>query len=121
MKKFDELKKEYDAAHKNDKSVSCFLPVHLTTGKIETSLKKKNGDNNEQYYKWQFLNCFIGAGLCAKDYVGTEVQFPKGNKSSAMIKLDGAIFDDKTSAHPPDQSQESFQVPSSRSLQLIFL
>ena len=95
MKRFDELKKEYDAAHKNDISVNCFLPVHLTTGKIETSLKKKNGDNNEQYYKWQFLNCYIGAGLCTKDYIGTEVQFPKGNKSSAMIKLDGAIFDDK--------------------------
>ena len=41
MKQFDELKKEYDAAHKNDISVNCFLPVHLTTGKIESSLKKK--------------------------------------------------------------------------------
>lgn len=95
MKRFDELKKVYDVAHKNDKSVKCFLPVHLTKGKEETSLWKKNGDHNEQYYKWQFLNCFVGAGLCAKDYIGTEVQFPKGNKSSAMIKLDGAIFDDK--------------------------
>lgn len=75
--------------------MKCFLPVHLTKGKEETSLWKKNGDHNEQYYKWQFLNCFVGAGLCAKDYIGTEVQFPKGNKSSAMIKLDGAIFDDK--------------------------
>lgn len=95
MKRFDELKKVYDVAHKNGKSVKCFLPVHLTKGKEETSLWKKNGDHNEQYYKWQFLNCFVGAGLCAKDYIGTEVQFPKGNKSSAMIKLDGAIFDDK--------------------------
>ena len=95
MKRFDELKKVYDVAHKNDKSVKCFLPVHLTKGKEETSLWKKNGDHNEQYYKWQFLNCFVGAGLCARDYIGTEVQFPKGNKSSAMIKLDGAIFDDK--------------------------
>lgn len=95
MKRFDELKKVYDVVHKNDKSVKCFLPVHLTKGKEETSLWKKNGDHNEQYYKWQFLNCFVGAGLCAKDYIGTEVQFPKGNKSSAMIKLDGAIFDDK--------------------------
>lgn len=95
MKRFDELKKEYDDVHKNDKSVKCFLPVHLTKGKEETSLWKKNGDHNEQYYKWQFLNCFVGAGLCAKDYIGTEVQFPKGNKSSAMIKLDGAIFDNK--------------------------
>ena len=95
MKRFDELKKEYDITHKNDTSVDCFLPVHLTTQKIETFLKKKNGDCNEQYYKWQFLYCFVTSGLCAKDFIGTEVQFPKGNKSSAMIKLDGAIFDDK--------------------------
>lgn len=29
-----------------------------------------------------------------KDYIGTEINFPKGNKSSAAIKLDGAIFSD---------------------------
>ena len=33
--------------------------------------------------------------MCSKDYIGVEVQFPKGNKSSAPIKLDGAIFDNK--------------------------
>lgn len=96
MKKFDQLKLYYDKVHKNDKSVECFLPVHLTLNKVESNLFKKNGSFNEQYYKWQFLNCFIEAGLCSKDYIGTEVNFPKGNKGSAMIKLDGAIFDDKT-------------------------
>ena len=95
MKKFDELKAEYNKLHNKDKSVDCFLPVHLTIGKVETNLFKKNGTHNEQYYKWQFLNCFVEAGLCSKDYIGTEVNFPKGNKGSAMIKLDGAIFDDK--------------------------
>ena len=95
MKKFEELKKEYDALHNQDKSVNCFLPVHLTIGKVETSLFKKNGDHNEQYYKWQFLSCFVGSGLCANDYIGTEVQFTKGNKDGKPIKLDGAIFDDK--------------------------
>lgn len=96
MKKFNQLKLYYDKVHKNDKSVECFLPVHLTLNKVESNLFKKNGSFNEQYYKWQFLNCFIEAGLCSKDYIGTEVNFPKGNKGSAMIKLDGAIFDDKT-------------------------
>lgn len=96
MKKFDQLKLYYDKVHKNDKSVECFLPVHLTLNKVESNLFKKNGSFNEQYYKWQFLNCFIEAGLCSKDYIGTEVNFPKGNKGSATIKLDGAIFDDKT-------------------------
>lgn len=35
------------------------------------------------------------AGLCSKDYIGTEIQFPKGNKSAASIKLNAAIFDNK--------------------------
>ena len=67
----------------------------MTYDKQETSLYKKDGSYNEQYYKWQFLNCFVESGLCSKDYIGVEVQFPKGNKNAAGIKLDGAIFDDK--------------------------
>lgn len=56
---------------------------------------KKDGSHNEQYYKWQFLYCFVSAGLCSKDFIGVEVSFPKGNKNSASIKLDAAIFDNK--------------------------
>ncbi|URL01033.1 SAM-dependent methyltransferase [Avibacterium sp. 20-126] len=37
----------------------------------------------------------VNSGLVAKDYIGTEIHFPKGNKSSVPIKIDGAIFDDK--------------------------
>ena len=65
----------------------------MTFGR-KTNFKKKNGQANEQYYKWQFLYSIVQSGLFAKDYIGTEVQFPKGNKSSAPLKLDGAIFDD---------------------------
>ena len=90
-----ELKIKYDNEHQNILAVNCFLPVHLTYDKQETSLYKKDGSYNEQYYKWQFLNCFVESGLCSKDYIGVEVQFPKGNKNAAGIKLDGAIFDDK--------------------------
>lgn len=95
MANFDQLKIKYDAEHQNISAVNCFLPVHLTYDKQETSLYKKDGSYNEQYYKWQFLNCFIKSGLCSKDYIGVEIQFPKGNKNAAGIKLDGAIFDDK--------------------------
>ena len=49
---------------------------------------------NEEYYKWQFFYALIYSGLYKKDYLGSEVYFPKGNKSSAPIQLDGAIFDD---------------------------
>lgn len=95
MKKFEELKLDYDEKYRHEKKINCILPVHLSTGEIETNIFKKNGTHNEQYFKWQFLNCYLNAGLCSKDYIGTEVQFPKGNKNSSMIKLDGAIFDDK--------------------------
>ena len=33
--------------------------------------------------------------MYSKDYIGEEVQFPKGNKNSSPIKFDAAIFDDK--------------------------
>lgn len=95
MAKFEQLKLKYNSEHQNISAVNCFLPVHLTHDKVETSLYKKDGSYNEQYYKWQFLNCFVESGLCSKDYIGVEVQFPKGNKNAAGIKLDGAIFDDK--------------------------
>lgn len=59
MKSFEQLKIEYDRNHYTDISLECFLPVHLTHKKIESNLKNKDGSNNEQYYKWQFLNCFV--------------------------------------------------------------
>ena len=37
----------------------------------------------------------INSGLVVSDYVGTEIHFPKGNKSSAQLIIDAVIFDDK--------------------------
>lgn len=87
-------KNKFDNEYGTATEYDCFLPVHLTFG-VKTSLRNKNGQQNEQYYKWQFLNSIVQSGLFAKDFIGTEVQFPKGNKFSAPLKLDGAIFDDK--------------------------
>ena len=95
MKNFEQLKVEFDSKYSLAKSIDCFLPVHLTINRKELNLKKKDGTNNEQYYKWQFLNCFVESGLCSKDYIGVEIHLPKGNKNSAFIKIDAAIFDDK--------------------------
>lgn len=96
MATFEQLKKKFDINNKDATDLRCFLPVHLTKNKIEYNLRKKDGTFNEQYYKWQFLDSFISAGLCSKDFIGVEVQFPKGNKDASMIKIDGAIFDDKS-------------------------
>jgi len=92
---FTEAKHEFDNKYGTATEYDCFLTEHLTFGR-KTNFKKKNGQPNEQYYKWQFLYSIVQSGLFAKDYIGTEVQFPKGNKSSAPLKLDGAIFDDIT-------------------------
>lgn len=90
---FTEAKQEFDKKYGTATEYDCFLPEHLTFGR-KTNFKKKNGQPNEQYYKWQFLYSIVQSGLFPKDYIGTEVQFPKGNKSSAPLKLDAAIFDD---------------------------
>jgi len=92
---FTEAKHEFDNKYGTATEYDCFLTEHLTFGR-KTNFKKKNGQRNEQYYKWQFLYSIVQSGLVAKDYIGTEVQFPKGNRSSAPLKLDGAIFDDVT-------------------------
>jgi len=74
------------------------LPTSLVPvdGKIIANPKIKNerDQNLEEYYKWQFIYALIYSGLYAKDYIGTEIRFPKGNKMSAPLRLDAAIFDD---------------------------
>ena len=92
---FENEKILFDDKYRTAKEIDCFLPVHLTIGGKENDLYKKDGSHNEQYYKWQFLYCFVSAGLCSKDFIGVEVSFPKGNKNSASIKLDAAIFNNK--------------------------
>ena len=90
---FSDAKINYDEKYKNAKKLDIFLPEHLTLTK-KTDLLKKDGSKNEQFYKWQFLFSLINSGLFAKDFIGTEIHFPKGNKSSAPLKLDAAVFDD---------------------------
>lgn len=92
-KTFSQVKLEFDKKYSTATEFDNFLPEHLTVTK-KTTLKKKNGSNNEQYYKWQFFYSLVYSGMYSKDYIGTEVYFPKGNKNSAPIKFDGAIFDD---------------------------
>lgn len=91
---FTEAKNDFDSKYANVIELTHFLSEHLSYGKV-SNLKKKGGEPNEQYYKWQFLYSIIHSGLFAKDYIGTEILFPKGNKSSAPLKIDAVIFDDK--------------------------
>lgn len=90
---FSEAKIKFDEIYRGVTEFTCFLPEHLTFNKV-TSFRKSNGLLNEQYYKWQFLYALVHSGLYIKDFIGTEVNFPKGNRSSSSLKLDAAIFDD---------------------------
>ena len=108
---FSQVKLEFDKKYSSALEFNNFLSEHLILNK-KTALKKKNGSKNEQYYKWQLLYALVNSGMYAKDYIGTEVFFPKGNKNSAPIKFDCAIFDDVNwfeyyKSYHADKSQES--------------
>lgn len=90
QKTFTVAKNEFDRAHVKSQTAKCIVPVN---GRVResASIKDKSGKPSEEYYKRQFVHALITSGLYARDFVGVEVQFPKGN--SAVLRLDGAIFD----------------------------
>ena len=91
FKKFSLEKKKFDDINNNKDTFIAIVPVHLEYGKL-CKIKNKSNERNEEYYKWQFLFALISSGMYNKDYIGVEVSLPKGNKNSAPIKFDGAIF-----------------------------
>jgi len=93
MKTFLQAKQEYDQSYLSQAEFTAFLPVNLSQGKV-FRIKNTKNEPNEEYYKWQFLYSLVYSGLYQKDFIGVEVFFPKGNKDSAPIKFDGAIFDE---------------------------
>jgi len=93
MKTFLQAKQDFDSKYSSKKEFTAFLPVNQKLSESYV-IKNKKGETNEEYYKWQFFYSLVYSELYQKDYLGCEVYFPKGNKNSAPIKLDGAIFDD---------------------------
>lgn len=87
---FTSAKTDFDRKHKTAATAQCIVPVN---GKSRDSavIRDAHGKPSEEFYKWQFIHSLIHSGLYARDYIGVEVQFPKGN--SAPLRLDGAIFD----------------------------
>jgi type I restriction enzyme M protein len=87
---FTEAKNKFDEDHRNSLTTKCIVPVN---GKFVdmAPVRDKKRNPSEEYYKWQFIHSLVTSGLYNKDFIGVEIQFPKGN--SAVIKLDGAVFD----------------------------
>ena len=95
MSSFADAKQQFDSLYAHHQHIQqSIVPVD---GKFIENIRIRNskGEKLEEYYKWQLIYALIYSGLYTKDYLGTEVRFPKGNKSSAPLRLDGAIFDEK--------------------------
>lgn len=94
MSKFAIAKQQFDSTFGTVSILNnSLVPVDGKT-KSNIPIRGANGKPLEEYYKWQFIYALLHSGLYAKDYIGVELRFPKGNKSSAPLRLDGAIFDD---------------------------
>lgn len=91
---FTTIKGEFDKKYGNQTEFESLVPMHLTYNK-KVKIKNIKGEKNEEYYRCQFIYSLINSGMYPKDYIGEEVQFPKGNKNSSPIKFDAAIFDNK--------------------------
>lgn len=92
MKSFLETKNEFDKKYELCIYLEAFLPIHLTQSK-KVIVKNNKMKPNEEYFKWQFFYALVYSGMYPKENIGAEVYFPKGNKNSAPIKFDGAVFD----------------------------
>lgn len=91
---FSAAKQAFDSGTGRAKVLAdALVPVD---GKAKKAIAIRNdaGAPLEEYYKWQFLYGLIYSGLFAKDFIGAEVRFPKGSKTSQPLKVDAAIFDD---------------------------
>tara|TARA_B100000378_G_scaffold278838_1_gene283815 strand:- start:94 stop:1527 length:1434 start_codon:yes stop_codon:yes gene_type:complete len=89
---FSESKSKFDQKF-STKSIleRSFCTVN---GEFQDSIKivDTKGLPNEEYYKWQFIYSLIDANLVSRDYIGTEIYFPKGNIGSTPIKIDAVVF-----------------------------
>ncbi|PIT84469.1 SAM-dependent methyltransferase [Candidatus Micrarchaeota archaeon CG10_big_fil_rev_8_21_14_0_10_45_29] len=92
MEKFIDAKTKFDTDNKNKNSIDRSLVT--VDGKIVNNVKIRNEKKErlEEYYKWQFIFSIIYLGY-PKDNIGAEIYFPKGNKSSAPLKIDACLFD----------------------------
>ena len=84
---FSKNKKEFDSIYRNAKTIVSIIPFHLTPDK-EVGLLKNDDSHNEEYYRQQLIYSLVYSEMYSKDYMGCEIEFPKGNKNSANVKID---------------------------------
>jgi type I restriction enzyme M protein len=94
MPTFAEAKASFDTGPGRSTDLAASLVAVDGKNKKNIPIRNAQGKPLEEFYKWQFIYGLLHSGLYAKDYIGAEVRFPKGNKTSAPLRLDAAIFDD---------------------------
>ena len=93
MPTFSEAKLAFDTGPGKTRELATALVPVDGKQKKNISIRNAKGEPTEEFYKWQFIHGLIHSGLYAKDYIGAEIRFPKGNKASAPLRVDAAIFD----------------------------
>lgn len=110
---FLEAKKDFDRKYSGKDIIPKSLV--LVNGKVKDNIRIRNeeGEELEEYYKWQFIYALLHSGLFKKDYICVEAGFPKGSTSSKLLTIDAVIFDSKDwvehykKAHAKSRDQDS--------------
>jgi type I restriction enzyme M protein len=89
---FSKSKSKFDQKYTGQQHLDRSLCT--VDGKFQNniSIVDSKGNSNEEYYKWQFIYSLIDSNLVSRDYIGTEIYFPKGNIGSTPIKIDAVVF-----------------------------
>lgn len=122
--KFSEAKYKFDNNYKTKNKLEKSLVT--VNGKFINNISIRDSKNNpnEEYFKWQFIYALIYSDLFPRDYIGTEIYFPKGNISSAPIKIDAVIFDsiewlDYYNKYRNSRDQESLHILRQKAICVI--
>ncbi len=85
---------EFDTVYAGSKKMSRSLCT--VDGKFidEINLIGKDKKRLEEYYKWQFIYALMKGRGYPQDYIGAEINLPKGNIGSTPIKIDACVFSD---------------------------
>jgi len=92
---FSKAKNKYNEIYKTKDFLEKSFVKSSGKDLTNISIKNKNNNPSEEYYKWEFMYSLINSGLYSKEYIGVELSFPKGSKGSSSLRLDGVIFDSK--------------------------
>ena len=95
MPTFAEAKISFDTGPGKARVLATALVPVDGKQKKNIPIRNAKGEPLEEFYKWQFIHGLIHSGLYSRDYIGAEIRFPKGNKASAPLRVDAAIFDDQ--------------------------